>query len=206
MSSNKIGFFSALGLYASIIIAIWLIDFKIKIIGEMGESKVFSIQLDNVAGESFGIGQKEQKKVVQKNDKKPTNQPLQESTQELQQPTQTNDLPNNDLSNNNSSDLSGGGASNAQIAMGENDPYFIAITRIINKFHAREPVRNMYGVVGVEFSINIDGELENLRVIISSGNARLDSIALKTIRRASRTFPTPKKNYYIKTTLVYKRS
>lgn len=45
---------------------------------------------------------------------------------------------------------------------------------------------------------------EDFRVIKSSGSVKLDNIALQTIRRASRNFPTPKKNYYIKTALVYK--
>ena len=105
-----------------------------------------------------------------------------------------------------SSDSRGGVSSKAQESSGENDPYFLAITRIINKYHTHEPVRNLYGVVGVAFSVNVSGEVEHLRVVSSSGSERLDSIVLRTIRRSARKFPPPKRTYHIQTRLVYKRS
>lgn len=218
MSSNKIGFLTALGLYAPIILGLALLDLKVNLVGEMGESKAFSIRLENIAGD-FGVQpQKMQKKVVKKQHNRNSN-PSQESAESKPReshPTpslqgESKDSPKQSThestaESSNSSDSRGGVSSKAQESSGENDPYFLAITRIINKYHTREPVRNLYGVVGVAFSVNVSGEVEHLRVVSSSGSERLDSIALRTIRRASRSFPPPKRTYHIQTRLVYKRN
>lgn len=204
MSSNKIGFLTALGLYAPIILCLALLDLKVNLVGEMGESKAFSIKLENIAGDFGAQPQKAQKKVVKK---------VQKEVQKDSHPTpslrgKSKDSPkqSNSESIAESSDSRGGVSSKAQESSGENDPYFLAITRIINKYHTREPVRNLYGIVGVAFSVNVSGEVEHLRVVSSSGSERLDNIALRTIRRSARSFPLPKRTYHIQTKLVYKRS
>lgn len=217
MSSNKIGFLSALGIYATIILGLAWIDLEVNLVGEMGESKAFSIKLENIAGD-FGGAKNVSKKVVKKmpkeaqKDSRPT--PLLRSDS-IESPKQIkpessadskSDSSDSHESTTDSSDSRGGIASMAQSSSGENDPYFLAITRIINKYHTREPVRNLYGVVGVAFSVNVSGEVEHLRVVSSSGSERLDSVALRTIRRAARKFPPPKRTYHIKTRLVYKRN
>lgn len=217
MSSNKIGFLTALGLYAPIILCLALLDLKINLVGESGKSKAFSIRLENIAGD-FGGDKNVPKKVVKKqhirhsellqesaeskpHESHPTPSLRDDSIESPKQSTHESTAESSD-----SSDSRGGVASKAQESSGENDPYFLAITRIINKYHTREPVRNLYGVVGVAFSVNVSGEVEHLRVISSSGSERLDNIALRTIRRALRSFPPPKRTYHIQTKLVYKRS
>lgn len=213
MSSNKIGFLTALGLYAPIILCLALLDLKVNLVGKNGESKAFSIRLENIAGDFGAQPQKAQKKVrnVPK-DSRPT--PLLRSDS-IDSPKQSNSESIADSNKNShestakssdSSDSRGGVSSKAQESSGENDPYFLAITRIINKYHTREPVRNLYGVVGVAFSVNVSGEVEHLRVVSSSGSERLDNIALRTIRRSAKSFPPPKRTYRIKTRLVYKRN
>lgn len=218
MSSNKIGFLTALGIYAPIILGLALLDLRVNLVGESGESKAFSIRLENIAGDfAKNEPKNEAKKVAKKQQNRHSNilqnsekaKPLEssvDSNADSQDSRESNADTNdsNDLSD--SSDSRGGVASKAQEASGENDSYFLAITRIINKYHTREPIRNLYGIVGVAFSINVSGEVEHLRVIASSGNERLDSVALRTIRRAARSFPPPKRTYHIQTKLVYKRS
>lgn len=220
MSSNKIGFLTALGLYAPIILCLVLLDLKINLVGEMGESKAFSIRLENIAGD-FGGDKNAPKKVVKKQHIRNSN-PSQESAESkpreshptpslqgdsIESPKQSKSKSTAESSDSSdSSDSRGGVSSKAQESSGENDPYFLAITRIINKYHTREPVRNLYGVVGVAFSVNVSGEVEHLRVVSSSGSERLDNIALRTIRRSARSFPPPKRTYHIQTRLVYKRN
>lgn len=215
MSSNKIGFLTALGLYAPIILCLALLDLKVNLVGKSGESKAFSIRLENIAGDFGAQPQKAQKKVVKKQHIRNSN-PSQESaeskpresrpTPSLQGDSIESPKQSKSESTAESSDSRGGVASKAQESSGENDPYFLAITRIINKYHTREPVRNLYGVVGVAFSVNVSGEMERLRVVSSSGSERLDNIALRTIRRSARKFPPPKRTYHIQTRLVYKRN
>ena len=200
MSSNKIGFLSASALYGAICLAIWQFDFKIRPIGEMGESKAFSLRLENI--ESL------EKQHAQKNISH-FNQKAKETKPRESNPKISADS-NADLRESNAESTADSRESNSsttQSTLGQNDPYFLAITRIINKFHAKAPAPNLIRTfeVGVAFSVNTEGEIEDLRVIKSSGNAKLDNIALRTIRRASRTFPAPKKNYHIQTALVYKR-
>lgn len=217
MSSNKIGFLTALGLYAPIILCLAWIDLKINLVGKSGESKAFSIRLENIAGD-FGGDKNAPKKVAKKQHIRNSN-PSQESAES--KPHESHPMPSlqGDLiespkqstnestaESSESSDSRGGVSSKAQESSGENDPYFLAITRIINKYHTREPVRNLYGVVGVAFSVNVSGEVEHLRVVSSSGSERLDNIALRTIRRSARSFPPPKRTYHIQTRLVYKRN
>lgn len=212
MSSNKIGFLTAFALYAPIILCLALLDLKINLVGKSGESKAFSIRLENIAGDFGAQSQKAQKKVrnVPK-DSHPTPSLQGESVDSPKQYNSKSSADSNKDSQDkrestaDSSDSRGGVASKAQESSGENDPYFLAITRIINKYHAREPVRNLYGVVGVAFSVNVSGEVEHLRVVSSSGSERLDNVALRTIRRAARSFPPPKRTYHIQTRLVYKR-
>lgn len=206
MSNNKIGFLSALVLYVSVFAGIYLLDFDAILVGQNSESKAFSIRLENIGDFSAGATQKQYHSHSKQSAK---------ARSEESKPRESNPKIS-DNSNASSSDLrkstadlpidSSKSNSIAQNALGQNDPYFLAITRIINRFHAKASVRNLYGVVGVEFSVNTNGEIEDLRVIKSSGSVKLDNIALQTIRRASRNFPTPKKHYYIKTALVYKRS
>lgn len=215
MSSNKIGFLSASALYVAIFLAIWQSDFKIRTIGESGESWFFSIRLENIESFSAGATQKkyhrhsersakarsEESKPRESNPKFSTdsNTDSRESVAKsiTDSHESTTDLPTDSHESN----------AITQSALGENDPYFLTITRIINRFHAKAPVQNIRHTfeVGVAFSVNTMGEIEHLRIIKSSGNEKLDNIAIRTIRRASRTFPAPKKNYYIQTALVYKR-
>lgn len=217
MSSNKIGFLTALGLYAPIILCLALLDLKVNLVGKMGESKAFSIRLENIAGD-FGSDKNAPKKVAKKQYIRHSeiSQESAESKPRELRPTPSlrgesiadsnKDSHESTAESSDSSDLRGGISSKAQESSGENDPYFLAITRIINKYHTREPVRNLYGVVGVAFSVNVSGEVEHLRVVSSSGSERLDSIALRTIRRSARSFPPPKRTYHIQTKLVYKRN
>ena len=203
MSSNKIGFLSASALYMAIFLAIWQFDFKIRPIGEMGKSKAFSLRLENIAREDFGAGATQKK--YHRNDKQSAK--IKESKPRESNPKISADS-NADLRESSAESVADSPTnSTAQSTLGQNDPYFLAITRIINKFHAKAPAPNLIRTfeVGVAFSVNTEGEIEDLRVIKSSGNARLDNIALRTIRNASRTFPAPKKNYHIQTALVYKR-
>lgn len=196
MSSNKIGFLCAFGIYATIILCFVLLNFKINLVGKSGESSAFSIRLENIAGD-LGVQMPKPRKVKQT--PKPKNiamKPTRKSSTNSQ---------NLDESSTQSSDSRGGAVSRAQESSGESDPYFLAITRIINKYHAKEPIKNLYGIVGVAFSINTNGEMEHLRIISSSGSERLDSVALRTIRRAARNFPPPRHTYHIQTRLVYKR-
>lgn len=202
-----------------IILCLALLDLKVNLVGEMGESKAFSIRLENIAGDFGAQSQKVQKKVVKKQHNRNSN-PSQESAESKSResrPTpllqsESKDSPKQSThesttdSNDSNNDSRGGVASKTQESSGENDPYFLAITRIINKYHTREPVRNLYGVVGVAFSVNVSGEVEHLRVVSSSGSERLDSVALRTIRHSARSFPPPKRTYHIQTRLVYKRS
>lgn len=226
MSSNKIGFLTALGLYAPIILCLALLDLKVNLVGKSGESKAFSIRLENIAGDFGAQSQKVQKKVVKKqyirnSDRSAESKPRESRpTPSLQgkskeSPKQSNsesiadsnkDSHESTAKSSETSDSRGGVSSKAQESSGENDPYFLAITRIINKYHTREPVRNLYGVVGVAFSVNVSGEVEHLRVVSSSGSERLDNVALRTIRRSARSFPPPKRTYHIQTRLVYKRN
>lgn len=216
MSSNKIGFLTALGLYAPIILGLVWVDLKVNLVGEMGESKAFNIRLENIAGD-FGVqSQKAQKKVrnmpkdsrstpsLRGESKDLPKQSTHESGADSKKDSQ--DSHESTAESSDSSDSRGGVSSKAQESSGENDPYFLAITRIINKYHTHEPVRNLYGVVGVAFSVNVSSEVEHLRVVSSSGSERLDNIALRTIRRSARSFPPPKCTYHIQTRLVYKRS
>lgn len=213
MSSNKIGFLTALGLYAPIILCLALLDLKVNLVGESSESKAFSIRLENIAGDFGAQSQKAQKKV--RNVPKDSHSTPSLRGESKDSPKQSNsesiadsnkDSRESTAESSDTSDSRGGVSSKAQESSGENDPYFLAITRIINKYHTREPVRNLYGVVGVAFSVNVSGEVEHLRVISSSGSERLDSVALRTIRRAARSFPPPKRTYHIQTRLVYKRN
>lgn len=213
MSNNKIGFLSALVLYVSVFAGIYLLDFDAILVGQNSESKAFSIRLENIGDFSAGATQKqyhshsEQSAKARSEESKPRESNPKISVDSADSNANSRDSnKSNAESTANQNESAGGGVSIAQNALGQNDPYFLAITRIINRFHTKASVRNLYGVVGVEFSVNTNGEIEDLRVIKSSGSVKLDNIALQTIRRASRNFPTPKKNYYIKTALVYKRS
>ncbi len=213
MSSNKIGFLTALGLYAPIILCLVWVDLKVNLVGKNGESKAFSIRLENIAGDFGAQSQKAQKKVQNvPKDSHPTPS-LQGDSIESPKQSKSESIADSNKdshestaeSNDSNNDSLGGVSSKAQESSGENDPYFLAITHIINKYHTREPVRNLYGVVGVAFSVNVSGEVEHLRVVSSSGSERLDSIALRTIRRSALSFPPPKRTYHIQTKLVYKR-
>lgn len=232
MSSNKIGFFTALGLYVPIIMAIALLDLKINIIGEAGKSKAFSIRLENISDKDLQDSTKKPKKsqnpqtpqnlknpqIPQKSQNPqnpPQNKPfLQDSALNAQESQSINIISSQNTATNAESSVESNAESStknqsinskSQSTIGEYDLYLIEIIRIINQYHAKEPIKNLYGTVGIAFSINPQGAIENLIITKSSGNARLDSIALKTIRRASIAFPNPKQTYHIKTTLAYKR-
>ena len=222
MSSNKIGFLSASALYVAIFLAIWQFDCKIRTIGEMGESRFFSIRLENIESVKK---QRIQKNIshFNQNAKSRKNSPTISKNTPPQTPPARGgayfDSPSlaegdkgggyESKSKSVADSPTDSSESNAiaQSALGENDPYFLSITRIINRFHAKAPVQNIRHTfeVGVAFSVNTMGEIEHLRIIESSGNEKLDNIAIRTIRNASRNFPTPKKNYHLKTALVYKR-
>lgn len=212
MSSNKIGFLTAFALYAPIILGLALLDLRVNLVGKNGESKAFSIRLDNIAGDFCGesLVQKKVRKVAKKPHQMPSlrgesaDSPKQ-STHKSSADSKNESSESNAESSDSNSDSRGGVSSKAQQSSGENDPYFLAITRIINKYHAKEPIKNLYGVVGVAFSVNVNGEVEHLRVVSSSGSERLDNVALRTIRRSAKSFPPPKRTYHIKTRLVYKR-
>ena len=213
MSSNKIGFLTAFALYAPIILGLALLDLRVNLVGKNGESKAFSIRLDNIAGDFGGesLVQKKVRKVAKKPRQMPSLRGDSSPKQSIHESSADSNADSKDLRESSAelgdsnSDSRGGVSSKAQQSSGENDSYFLAITRIINKYHAKEPIKNLYGVVGVAFSVNASGEMEHLRVISSSGSERLDNVALRTIRRSARSFPPPKRTYHIKTRLVYKR-
>lgn len=88
----------------------------------------------------------------------------------------------------------------------QDDEYALKIKEIILKEHKYPPsfsAMGLKGVVGVEFSIAASGDLINERVIKSSGLDTLDKHALKTIKKASRSFPKPQNERVIKTSLRY---
>lgn len=196
MSSNKIGFLSALGLYVPIVIAFMVSDFKF--IGNMGEDKSFSIRLENIGNSSKkDSAKKATKKHIQKQTMKI------DSTQNIDSSLEFSTKINADSTRNSPNAESSHATSTLQNPAGKSDLYLNEVMRIINSLHTRERITNLYGVAVVSFSINLKGEVENLIIAKSSGNARLDSVALRTIRRA--VFPRPPKVYHIKTSLVYKK-
>lgn len=206
MSSNKIGFLSALGLYVPIVIAFMVSDFKF--IGNMGEDKSFSIRLENIGNSSKkDSAKKATKKHIQKQTMKIDSTHLAESakdsTQNIDSSLEFSTKINADSTRNSPNAESSHATSTLQNPAGKSDLYLNEVMRIINSLHTRERITNLYGVAVVSFSINLKGEVENLIIAKSSGNARLDSVALRTIRRA--VFPRPPKVYHIKTSLVYKK-
>lgn len=196
MSSNKIGFLSALVLYMPIVIAFMVSDFKF--VGNMGEEKSFSIRLENIDNSSKkDSAKKATKKHIQKQTIKI------DSTQNIDSSLESSAKINADSTQNSQNAESSHATSTLQNPTGKSDLYLNEVMRIINSLHIRERITNLYGVAVVSFSINLKGEVENLIIAKSSGNARLDSVALRTIRRA--VFPRPPKVYHIKTSLVYKK-
>lgn len=206
MSSNKIGFLSALVLYMPIVIAFMVSDFKF--VGNMGEEKSFSIRLENIDNSSKkDSAKKATKKQTQKQTIKIDSTHLAESakdsTQNIDSSLESSAKINADSTQNSQNAESSHATSTLQNPTGKSDLYLNEVMRIINSLHIRERITNLYGVAVVSFSINLKGEVENLIIAKSSGNARLDSVALRTIRRA--VFPRPPKVYHIKTSLVYKK-
>lgn len=215
MSSNKIGFLTALMLYTPIVIAFMMSDFNL--IGNMGEDKSFSIRLENIGNSSKkDSAKKDAKKHIQKQRIKVDSTHLAESAKDSMQKDSTqitesstdssleSSAKNNADSTQNSQNAESSHATSIlQNSTGKSDLYLNEVMRIINSLHTKERITNLYGVVSVSFSINLNGEVENLIITKSSKNARLDSVALRMIRRA--IFPRPPKVYHIKTSLVYKK-
>lgn len=202
MSSNKIGFLSALVLYMPIVIAFMVSDFKF--VGNMGEEKSFSIRLENIDNSSKKDSAKKatQKQTI-KIDSTHLAESAKDSTQNIDSSLESSAKINADSTQNSQNAESSHATSTLQNPTGKSDLYLNEVMRIINSLHTRERITNLYGVAVVSFSINLKGEVENLIIAKSSGNARLDSVALRTIRRA--VFPRPPKVYHIKTSLVYKK-
>lgn len=207
MSSNKIGFLSALVLYTPIVVAFMISDFRL--IGNMGEEKSFSIRLENIA--SNANKKDSAKKATKKHSTRrqtmkidSTNlaESAKDSSQNIASSVESS-AKITDSTQNSQNAESSHATSSPQIPTGKSDLYLNEVMRIINSLHTKERITNLYGVVSVSFSINLNGEVENLIITKSSKNARLDSVALRMIRRA--VFPRPPKVYHIKTSLVYKK-
>lgn len=207
MSSNKIGFLSALVLYTPIVVAFMISDFRL--IGNMGEEKSFSIRLENIASNANkkdsakkAIKKHSTRKQTMKIDSTNLAESTKDSSQNIDSSVESS-AKITDSTQNSQNAESSHATSSPQIPTGKSDLYLNEVMRIINSLHTKERITNLYGVVSVSFSINLNGEVENLIITKSSKNARLDSVALRMIRRA--VFPRPPKVYHIKTSLVYKK-
>ncbi len=255
MSSNKIGFLTALGVYVPLIAMFLFADFSQFLAGERGKSVAFSISLDNIGGGSPQAPQAAPKAEIEKpkmppkpktapkkrekpkplnpvkrTESKPiapvTPAPIPaavESPVDSAQTAQTSDSVESaqavDSADSQSADSASGNpattkgdsgagsgfAGKTQLSSGEYNAYFAKIKKIIDRHHSQGEVRNLTGSVEVGFLITRDGALERLSVLRSSGSARLEEISKRTIRRASRSFPNPPEDYYMKILLVYKR-
>lgn len=207
MSSNKIGFLSALVLYTPIVVAFMISDFRL--IGNMGEEKSFSIRLENIASNANkkdsakkATKKHSTRKQTMKIDSTNLAESAKDSSQNIDSSVESS-AKITDSTQNSQNAESSHATSSTQIPTGKSDLYLNEVMRIINSLHTKERITNLYGVVSVSFSINLNGEVENLIITKSSKNARLDSVALRMIRRA--VFPRPPKVYHIKTSLVYKK-
>ncbi len=64
-------------------------------------------------------------------------------------------------------------------------------------------IRELQGIVVVEFVLNIDGSMENLKIFNSTTGDILNQQALKTIKEAHKNFPTPTKRVRLKIPVEY---
>ncbi|PZT48448.1 hypothetical protein B6S12_03730 [Helicobacter valdiviensis] len=127
-----------------------------------------------------------------------TKKPIQAPKQ--QQVTQQN-LPTNQNALNQSQE------SSSVLTFGKNnDPFLIAIKQAIDAnldYPRKARMMRAVGTVLVEFRLLGGGGVENIRVIKGSTHAILDNSSIKTIKKASQSFPTPKKDVVIRIPIEY---
>ncbi|CAM2881337.1 energy transducer TonB [Helicobacter burdigaliensis] len=87
-----------------------------------------------------------------------------------------------------------------------NDPFLIAIKQAIDAnldYPRKARMMRAVGVVLVEFKLLGGGGVEDIRVIKGSTHAILDNSSIKTIKKASYSFPAPKKDVIIRIPIEY---
>lgn len=184
------------------------------IIGENMQEKYFSIGLEHIspAREINSNATKKEppkKSKPNKTPKKMLKSPIKNShnveSKALKQDFSVeSSIDTNKIAMESNIDSNMASTSSLQSPKGENNEYFMMIKKIINKYHSNQrEIPSLRGSVRVKFSININGDLEYLDIIKTSGSVRLDNLSLKTIKRASKSFPKPSKYEMIMLTLDY---
>lgn len=190
------------------------------LVGEKMHEKYFSIGLEHIspAREINSNATKKEppkKSKPNKTPKKMLESPIKDSDTTLannvesktlkQDSSVESSIDSNKISMESNIDSNMASTSSLQSPKGENNEYFMMIKKIINKYHSNQrDIPSLRGSVRVKFSININGDLEYLDIIKTSGSVRLDNLSLKTIKRASKSFPKPSKYEMIMLTLDYK--
>ncbi|PAF50752.1 hypothetical protein BKH43_04130 [Helicobacter sp. 13S00401-1] len=89
---------------------------------------------------------------------------------------------------------------------GVQDAFFQAIRDAIAKKHkypAMAERRGYTGTVIVKFLIDMGPKVSDITIVSSSGHDVLDNAAIKTIKKAAKSFPTPKEKAYIEIPITY---
>ncbi|PAF43490.1 energy transducer TonB [Helicobacter sp. 11S02629-2] len=89
---------------------------------------------------------------------------------------------------------------------GVQDAFFQAIRDAIAKRHKYPAIaerRGYTGTVVVKFLIDIGPKVSDITVVSGSGHDILDEAAIKTIKKASKHFPSPKEKTYIEIPITY---
>lgn len=86
------------------------------------------------------------------------------------------------------------------------DAFSLEVKRIILSYHKYPSNLRSMGIKGdvsLEFSISVSGGLESYKILQTSGVQTLDSLALKTLTKASKKFPKPQTPRTLTITLSY---
>ncbi|RDU57111.1 hypothetical protein CQA49_00125 [Helicobacter sp. MIT 00-7814] len=86
------------------------------------------------------------------------------------------------------------------------DAFSLEVKRIILSYHKYPSNLRSMGIKGdvsLEFSISVSGGLESYKILQTSGVQALDSLALKTLTKASKKFPKPQTPRTLTITLSY---
>ncbi len=136
---------------------------------------------------------------------------IQEEPQEQVQ-EQVKDAPpvnaQEESENNLASNQNSQGSTQESLAFNEgiSDEFYRKVQEAIRKKHhypRLAKIRELQGVVYVEFILNTDGSIEGLKVYQTNTGDILNQQALKTIREAYKNFPLPPKRVRLKIPIEY---
>lgn len=204
--SGTIGFLVAFGIYSGAAIAV-IGHFYIPEIKQDGQNTITMslASINTSAPQKTHSTPAPKPKPKKPKPKKPIPKKIQPIPEEIEPELQTEPQENEEEQ---ASNTTSEGAESEALAYNEgvSDEFLSKIQSAIrekNKYPRIARIRGLEGEVLIEFILDVDGTLQELKIIQSSAGDILNENALKAIVRASKNFPRPEQRVRIKIPIAY---